>query len=110
MVYRSPVANHRPHFPCTRFCLAFAAVCGSFSISPSIAATTWNPANTYVLVASVTEWPAQARLSPFNTEKRRDEDLVDEFKKNGVPIAHIIFLKDSAATHAAIIRALALLA
>ena len=101
-------------------CLAFAALCSpkdelaGASASPapsqSIGASVWNPAKTYVLVASIIEWPAQAGLTPFNTEKRRDQDLVDQFKRNGITAAHIIFLKDSAATHAAIINALASLA
>lgn len=70
----------------------------------------WDPKETYVLVASIIEWPAKAGLSPFNTERRRDQDLVDQFRKSGVPATNIVFLKDSQATHAAICRALSLLA
>jgi hypothetical protein len=74
------------------------------------AANIWQPERTFVLVASVIEWPAKAGLTPFNEEKRRDEDLVNQFKRSGVPPANIIFLKDSAATHAAICNTLTSLA
>ena len=67
----------------------------------------WNPAQTYVLAASIIEWPAKAGLAPFDQEQRLDQALVDQFKRSGVPADHIIFLKDSAATHAAIISTLA---
>ncbi len=70
----------------------------------------WNPASTFVLVASITQWPAQAGLKPFTGEKRRDDDLVAQFKASGVPAANLIYLKDSAATGAGMrdsLRALA---
>jgi Caspase domain/RNA binding activity-knot of a chromodomain len=78
--------------------------------STADAATIWNPATTYVLVASVTQWPSEAGLAPFTGERRRDDDLVTQFKRSGVPAANIIFLKDSAATHAAMCNSLSSLA
>jgi hypothetical protein len=72
--------------------------------------TIWDPAKTFVLVASVTQWPPKAGLPPFIEEKRRDEDLVNQFKLSGVPAGNIVFLKDSAATHAAICSSLGTLA
>src|SRR5438477_11025908 len=47
----------------------------------------WNPARTFVLVASVTQWPAKAGLSSFTAERRRDGDLVNQLKIVGVPAA-----------------------
>lgn len=70
----------------------------------------WDPATTYVLVASVTYWPAKAGLESFTSEKRRDEDLVKQFKSDGVPPADLIFLEDAKATHAAICNSLSALA
>src|ERR1035437_1389215 len=70
----------------------------------------WTPATTFVLAASVTEWPTKAGLTPLNIEKRRDQDLVNQFRKSGVPSANIIFLKESEATHAGICKALTSLA
>ena len=87
-----------------RLAALLVACLGTTSVAP--AGEIWNPANTFVLVASVTQWPAAAGLAPFDMEKRRDQDLVDQFKRSGVPGTHIIFLKDSAATHAAIITEL----
>ncbi len=70
----------------------------------------WHPETTYVLIASVTQWPAKAGLAPFTAELRRDEDLAEQFKASGVPGANLVFLKDRAATRAAIQTALAALA
>lgn len=78
--------------------------------SAAQSATIWDPAKTFVLVASVTQWPPKAGLPPFIEEKRRDEDLVNQFKLSGVPAGNIVFLKDSAATHAAICSSLGTLA
>ncbi len=69
---------------------------------------TWSPADTYVFVASIIEWPGDA-LAAFKDE-RRDEAFIDQLKKCGVPAAKIVFLKDKQATLAAMraeLRALA---
>lgn len=85
-----------------------AIVCSISSAAQT--ANIWNPAKTFVLVASVTQWPPKAALPPFTGEKRRDQDLVNQLKVSGVPATNIIFLKDSAATHAAICDSLGSLA
>jgi hypothetical protein len=90
--------------------IAILIACANTIASAAAATSIWNPATTFVLVASVTQWPPQAGLAPFNEEKRRDEDLVTQFKLSGVPAANIIFLKDNAATHAAICSSLSALA
>jgi|GEM_PF-1300479 len=76
----------------------------------TLAEDAWNPSQTFILVASVTRWPPKAKLPAFEGEKRRDGDLVEQLKLTGVPPANIIFLKDSAATHAAMRDSLASLA
>ncbi|MBS0658399.1 MAG: caspase family protein [Verrucomicrobia bacterium] len=70
----------------------------------------WDPARTYVLIASVIEWPAAAKLAPFLSERRRDEDLAEQFRACGVPAGQVVFLKDAAATRGAIREQLAALA
>jgi hypothetical protein len=67
----------------------------------------WEPSKTFVLVASVIEWPTKAGLPGFTDEKRLDVDLVAQFRNRGVPVGNIVFLKDEAATHPAICKALA---
>lgn len=69
----------------------------------------WQPDHTYVLVASITHWPATAGLAPF-TGTRRDDDLVEGWIQTGVPRDHLTFLKDSQATHQGIRQALSSLA
>ena len=71
--------------------------------------TQWQPAHTYVLAASITSWPKSAGLASF-TGTRRDADLVEQFKAAGVPPGNIVFLKDSAATHDGMRKALQTLA
>src|SRR4029077_16017384 len=78
--------------------------------SSAQSAPLWDPQKTYVLVASVIEWPPKAGLAPFTSERRRDEDLVNQFRKSGVPAANLIFLRNSGATHAPIRDALTSLA
>jgi RNA binding activity-knot of a chromodomain/Caspase domain len=71
--------------------------------------TQWQPGRTYVMVASITAWPASAGLASF-TGTRRDADLVEQFKAAGVPSGNIVFLKDSAATQAGMRKTLQALA
>jgi hypothetical protein len=56
----------------------------------------WNPSKTFVLVASVIEWPDKG-LVAFK-DARRDEALVEQLKASGVPAANVVFLKDKEAT------------
>src|ERR1700730_16312310 len=91
------------------FLRIFVLIGCTFS-SAAETASIWNPGKTFVLVASVTQWPAKAGLPPFNEERRRDQDLVNQLKLSGVPAGNVVFLKDSAATHAAICNSLGALA
>lgn len=82
------------------------------AVLPSLAAATatWDPARTHVLIGSVIEWPAKAKLAPFLSERRRDEDLAEQFKACGVPAENVVFLKDAEATKDGIRTALAAVA
>ena len=51
--------------------------------------TQWQPGRTYVMVASITAWPASAGLASF-TGTRRDADLVEQFKAAGIPSGNIV--------------------
>ncbi|MCE9583965.1 MAG: caspase family protein [Planctomycetes bacterium] len=87
---------------------AFALLLVVLGVARAEDPPSWNPAKTYVLVASVIEWPDKA-LAAFK-DARRDEALVEQFKADGVPAANVVFLKDKDATLAALRRELHALA
>ncbi|KAF0244280.1 MAG: hypothetical protein FD180_2654 [Planctomycetota bacterium] len=89
----------------------FSALVAALAMSSLLGAEEapiWNPSNTWVLVASVIEWPDKG-LAPFK-DARRDEALVAQLKACGVPAANIVFLKDKDATLAAMRKELHALA
>ena len=65
----------------------------------------WQPAHTFVVSASITSWPEKAGLGAF-PGTRYDQPLMDQLKAAGVPAENIVFLKDAAATHAAMRKTL----
>jgi len=69
----------------------------------------WQPAHTFVFSASITKWPEKAGLIAF-PGTRYDEVFIKQLKTAGVPAENIVFLQDSAATHAAMRTSLASLA
>jgi hypothetical protein len=91
-----------------RLLLGLLTVC-AIAGTPVRAETQWQPAHTYVMVASITAWPASAGLPSF-TGTRYDADLVEQFKAAGVPAGNVVFLKDAAATHAGMRKTLMALA
>jgi hypothetical protein len=72
-------------------------------------ATEWQPAHTFVFSASITSWPAKAGLGSF-PGTRYDEAFLTQLKAAGVPAKNVVFLKDAAATHVAMRKALQALA
>lgn len=58
----------------------------------------WQPQRTYVLVASITSWPAKSGLHSFE-DTGEDAKLAQKFKDAGVPAGNVVFLKNSEATH-----------
>lgn len=78
----------------------FTCLCGIALAQPR-----WQPGQTYVLVASITSWPAAAQLASFPAA-RRDEDLIRAFEQAGVPRSHLVFLKDAQAKRAAVLSQL----
>jgi hypothetical protein len=65
-------------------------------------AETFDPKNTYVLIAGVLKWQDKNCLSPFSDVNRKDWELKDQLIKMGVPTTNIISLTDDKATLAGI--------
>lgn len=108
--------SHRCRNCCRQVCIVGCfAVLWFFmeSFTGAAAETTaaqWEPGKTYVLVASIVEWPAKAGLSSFKGERRYDDAFVKQLKDCGVSAANIVFLRDRAATQSAMRGSLAALA
>ncbi|HEY1015742.1 MAG TPA: agenet domain-containing protein [Herpetosiphonaceae bacterium] len=62
----------------------------------------WSPERTWVFVVGALEWERDDIYAPFPKAHRRDQQLVDFFREQQVPDAHITYLQDRAATTAAI--------
>jgi len=58
----------------------------------------WHPSNTRVFIVGALEWKKSETFSSYPQKNRRDEKLVNFFKKAGVPDEKIVYLKDTAAT------------
>lgn len=63
-----------------------------------IAGRDWQPHRTWVFVVGVLEWQNKDMFDSFPKENRRDSQLVNFFRQQGVPDEQIVFLKDSQAT------------
>jgi len=64
----------------------------------TIAGRDWQPQRTWVFVVGVLEWQQKDMFDSFPKENRRDAQLVNFFRQQGVPEEQIVFLKDSQAT------------
>lgn len=62
----------------------------------------WQPSKTWLFVVGPLEWKDAESFTPFPKEGRRDAELVELFRKRGVPLAQIVYLQDSEATSRAI--------
>lgn len=62
----------------------------------------WEPQRTWVFFAGLLEWQDSENLASFPQKNRRDEILLNELRKRGVPESQIVYLKDSQATTARI--------
>lgn len=74
----------------------------------SIFALDWNPKHTFVFAAGLLEWKHPEIWSSFPAAMpdRRDVQLVQFFKKAGVPDEQIVYLQDAKATKARVQKAL----
>lgn len=62
----------------------------------------WEPQRTWVFFVGLLEWQDKATFASFPQKNRRDEILLQELRKSGVPESQIVYLKDSAGTTAKI--------
>src|SRR3954470_20964578 len=70
------------------------------TLSPLAAAKEpgWQPQKTWVFVVGVLSWKHSEMYGSFPVKNRRDDALVDFFKKSGVPDSQIVYLQDKQAT------------
>ena len=94
-----------PPYRLLRRCLPAPAILGLLLLVPSSALaapkkTTWEPAKTHVFAVGILKWknPDQWASFPDIVKNRADQQLVDFFKKSGVPEEQIVYLKDEKAT------------
>jgi hypothetical protein len=58
----------------------------------------WQPRRTWVYVVGVLKWQHRDMFDSFPETNRRDAQLVEYFRQQGVPEQQIVFLKDTQAT------------
>lgn len=85
-------------------CVAIAALVGSGKSLRAEEELDWDPAKTWVFAVGILEWQHADIWSSFPAamKNRRDQQLVEFFKKAGVPAEQIVYLQDKAATKAQI--------
>jgi hypothetical protein len=64
--------------------------------------TKWEPQRTWVFFVGLLEWQDAESFASFPQKNRRDEVLLNELRKSGVPETRIVYLKDKQATTAKI--------
>jgi hypothetical protein len=67
----------------------------------------WQPGRTFVVAVGILEWQHSDSWDSFPQAGRKDAELVEFFKRAGVPESQILFLKDREATKARIQRSMA---
>lgn len=58
----------------------------------------WNPERTWVFAVGVLSWKHHTTFASFPKENRRDSQLVEFFRAQGVPSDHILYVQDKEAT------------
>lgn len=92
-----------------RICLLLLAV-HAMSAAASVLARgerSWQPERTWVFVVGTLSWKHREMWNSFPQKNRRDAQLVQFFKEQGVPADHIVYLSDKEATQGNIQRSLA---
>src|SRR2546425_4891532 len=57
----------------------------------------WQPQRTWVFVVGTLQWKHPDMFASFPQENRRDAQLVDFFRRQGVPAQQLVYLKDEQA-------------
>jgi len=58
----------------------------------------WDPAHTWIFAVGVLHWKHREMFGSFPVKERRDAELVEFFKRHGVPADHIVYLQDENGT------------
>lgn len=66
----------------------------------------WVPAHTWIFAVGVLSWKHSDMFGSFPVKDRRDAELVDFFRRSGVPEERIVYLQDKQATQKEIDTAL----
>jgi hypothetical protein len=79
--------------------IALLVICGSvFGQSAFARGRDWQPQRTWVFVVGILQWQHKDMFDSFPQKNRRDAQLVEFFRQQGVPASQLVFLKDSQAT------------
>jgi hypothetical protein len=80
--------------------IALLVICGSFLGQSTFArGRDWQPQRTWVFVIGVLQWQHKDMFDSFPQKNRRDAQLVEFFRQQGVPESQLLFFKDSQATN-----------
>jgi hypothetical protein len=80
-------------------CISLIVIFGSaFGQSISARGRDWQPQRTWVFVVGVLQWQHRDMFDSFPQKNRRDAQLVEYFRQQGVPEEQIVFMKDGQAT------------
>ncbi len=84
---------------CGKLCLTLLLGGGLFLSSNAIAQTRdWQPQRTWVFVVGTLQWKHRDMFDSFPQKNRRDAQLVEFFKQQGVPAQQMVYLQDAQAT------------
>jgi len=79
--------------------LALLVICGSvLSQSTFARGRDWQPQRTWVFAVGILQFQHKDMFDSFPEKNRRDAQLIDFFRQQGVPESQILFLKDAQAT------------
>lgn len=81
------------------FCIS-AIIAFTFVLVPAnpVGNRDWQPQKTWVFVVGILRWENQDMFNSFPQTNRRDAQLVEFFRQQGVPPEQLVFLKDAQAT------------
>ncbi len=86
---------------CTKLCflLFVFSAAGLSSGHNSISQTRdWQPQRTWVFVVGTLQWQHREMFDSFPRKNRRDAQLVENFRRQGVPGEQMVYLQDAQAT------------
>ena len=83
-----------------KLCLALFVLLGGFFFGSNAIAQTrdWQPQRTWVFVVGTLQWKDRDMFDSFPQKNRRDAQLVEFFRQQGVPGQQLVYLQDAQAT------------